>query len=205
MAIVVVMGAMFVVVMMVAVVMMMAAVMMIPAMMAAVITRRVRVVRMVMRFTRSVRVAGVGATFRIERCFDLDDARAQPLHHRLDDVIAPDAQAPTCYLRRQMAIAKMPGHPNQMLRVAATDFHQRLWRRHDLNQPAILEHQRIPAPQRNRIFKVKQKCQAPRARHRHPPAVTVVEIKHNRIGWRFDPAILSANFDGTDHYSQYMK
>src|SRR5262249_902616 len=39
----------------------------------------------------SVRRTGIGATFRIERRLDLDDARAEPLHHRLDDVIPADA------------------------------------------------------------------------------------------------------------------
>jgi hypothetical protein len=34
--------------------------------------------------------AGIGAALGIERRFDLDHARAEPLHHRLDDVIAPD-------------------------------------------------------------------------------------------------------------------
>ena len=34
---------------------------------------------------------GIGATFGIERRLDLDDARAQSRHHRLDDVIAADA------------------------------------------------------------------------------------------------------------------
>ena len=50
------------------------------------------VVRMVFRRMRMA-AAGIGAAFGIERRLDLDDARAEPLHHRLDDVIAPDAQA----------------------------------------------------------------------------------------------------------------
>src|ERR1700722_8436476 len=36
---------------------------------------------------------GIGAAFGIERRLDLDHARAEPLHHRLDDMIAPDTQA----------------------------------------------------------------------------------------------------------------
>src|SRR4051794_39512807 len=44
----------------------------------------------------------IGAALGIERRLDLDDARAQPLHHFLDDVIAPDAQAPAHDLGRQM-------------------------------------------------------------------------------------------------------
>ena len=42
---------------------------------------------------RRMRVAGIGAAFGIERRLDLDHARAKPFHHRLDHVIAADAQA----------------------------------------------------------------------------------------------------------------
>ena len=37
--------------------------------------------------------ARIGAAFGIERRLDLDDARAEPRHHRLDNVIAPDPEA----------------------------------------------------------------------------------------------------------------
>src|SRR5438876_8030501 len=60
--------------------------------------------------------AGIGATFGIERRLDLDDARSQSLHHRLDDVIAADAQAFTDDLRRQMPVAEVPGDSDQMMR-----------------------------------------------------------------------------------------
>ena len=69
-----------------------------------------------------VGMTGIGAAFGIERRLDLDDARAEPLHHRLDDVVAADAQALWHDLRRQMAIAEMPGDANQVRRIAAADF-----------------------------------------------------------------------------------
>jgi hypothetical protein len=69
-----------------------------------------------------VAAAGIGAAFGIERRIDLDHAGAEPLHHRLDDVIAPDPQALGHDLRRQMAVAEMPGDPNQMVRVGASDL-----------------------------------------------------------------------------------
>ena len=65
-------------------------------------------------FRRMGVTARVRAALGIERRLDLDDARAQPLHHRLDDVIASDAQAFRHDLGRQMAIAEMPGNPDQM-------------------------------------------------------------------------------------------
>ena len=159
--------------------------------------RRVVVRRMV----RRVRVAafGIGAAFGIERRFDLDHARAQSLHHRLDDMVAPDPQAARGDLRRQMAVAEMPGDPDQMLRISAADLDQRLRRRDNLNQPGIVEHQRVAAAQRDGIFQVEQEFKPARARHRHPPPVPIVEIEHDRIGRRQAPVVLSENFGGADH------
>src|SRR5713101_3022371 len=86
-----------------------------------------------------VTAAGIGAAFGIERRLDLDHARAEPLHHRLDDVIAPDPQTLGHDLRRQMAVAEMPGDANQMVRVGSPYLEQRLRRRYDFNQTSIVE------------------------------------------------------------------
>jgi hypothetical protein len=146
MAVVMVVTTMLVVMMMVVVivsfVMTMAVIMMAVAIVATMIVRRVA-----MRLIRRVRVilAGIGAALGVERRFDLDHPRAKPLHHRLDDVVAPDPQSAPRDLRRQMAVAKMPGETNQMLRVVTSDFQQRLRRGYDFDQPVILQHQRIAA------------------------------------------------------------
>ena len=143
--------------------------------------------------------AGIGAAFGIERRLDLDDARAQPLHHRLDDVIAADAQALRHDLRRQMAVAEMPGDPDQMQRIGAADLEQRLGGRDHLDQPAVFQHQRIAAAQRDGVFQIEQEFQPARARHRHPPPVPVVEIEHDGIGRGLRPAMLAQNVGRADH------
>ena len=143
--------------------------------------------------------AGIGAAFGIERRLDLDHARAEPLHHRLDDVIAPDPQALGHDLRRQMAVAEMPGDPDQMMRIGAADLEQRLRRRDHLDQPAVVEHQRVAAAQRDRVFQIEQEFEPARAGHRHPPPVPVVEIEHDGIGRRLAPAMLAANLRRADH------
>src|SRR5450432_1175936 len=112
-------------------------------------------------------VAGIGAAFGIERRLDLDHARAKPLHHRLDHMVAPDPQAFRHDLGRQMAVAEMPGDPNQVLRILSTNFEQRLRRRDDFDQPVIVEHQRVAAAQRNRVFQIEQELQPLRAGHRN--------------------------------------
>jgi hypothetical protein len=173
------------------VVVMMTVIMMI---MRRMIMRRVRG-----RLARMGVAAGIGAAFGIERRLDLDDARAKPLHHRLDDVIAPDPQAFWHDLRRQMPIAEMPGDSDQMQGIGAPDLDQRLGRGNHLDQPSVFQHQRIAAAQGDRVFEVKQKFQSARARHRHPPPVPVVETEHDGVGRCLRPAMLALNLRGADH------
>src|SRR5581483_917624 len=96
-------------------------------------------------------------------------------------------------LGRQMPVAEMPGDADQMMRIGALDLEQRLWRCHDLDQPAILQHQRVAAAQGDGVLEVEQEFQAARARHRHAPPVTVVEIEHDGVGRRLRPAMLPSN------------
>ena len=148
-AVVMLVLAMFVVVMIVVVVVTM-------IMMMAVIVRAMRMTGVVVCGFRVGVTAGIGAALGIERRLDLDDSRAQPLHHRLDDVIPADAQPLPHDLRRQMAVAEMPGDADQMLRIIAADFRQRFRRSHHFNQTAVFQHQRIAATQRDRVFQVEQ-------------------------------------------------
>ena len=147
---------------------------------------------------------GIGAAFGIERRFDLDQAGAEPLDHRLDDMIAPDAQRLGHDLGRQMAIAEMPGDADQMMRIAALDLDQRLGGGDHLDQPAVLKHQRIAAAQRCGIFEVEQEGQSARTGHRHAPTMTIVEIEHDRVGRRFRPPMLRLDLRRADHVSLFL-
>jgi len=183
---------------MVAVMMVVTMVMIVAVMVSATLVRGMTVPRMIMRII-GVRVAGIGAAFRIERRFDLDQARAQPSQHRLDHMIPADAQSPLRDLGRQMPIAEVPGKPHQMLRIAPPDFQERLGRRHHLDQPAIFEHKRVAAAQGDRIFQIEQEFQPTRALHHRPPTVAIVKIEHDAIGRRLAPAMLSPNLYGPNH------
>jgi hypothetical protein len=98
-----------------------------------------------------------------------------------------------------MAVAEMPGDADQMLRIVTANFQQRLRRRHDLDQPAIIEHQRVSATQRDRILEVQQEFKPARARHRHSPPVAIIEVEHDGIGWRLAPVMLTPYLRGADH------
>lgn len=142
---------------------------------------------------------GVGAALRIERRFDFDDRGAKPAHHVLDHMIAPDAKPSGCDLRLQMPVAEMPSDAHQVMRIVAADFGQRLRRRDDFDEAAILERQRITAAKRYRRFQIEQEFKSTRSHHREPPAMTVVKIKHNGIGGRLRPAMLRLNLGRADH------
>lgn len=150
-------------------------------------------------FRRMLVSARIGAALGIERRFDLNHPRAQALHHRLDNVIAPDPQALGRDLRRQMAVAEVPGDPDQMVRVSPTYFDQRLRRRDDFDQSVVVEHQGVAAAQRDRVFQIQQELKSARTRHRHPPPVPIVEIEHDGVGRRLRPVILAEDLRGADH------
>ena len=158
-----------------------------------------RPVVVMMRIIMPARRLGIGSTFRIERRLDLDYARTKPFDHRLDDMIAADAQALGHDLRRQMAVAEMPGEPHQVMRIGGPDLQQRLRCRDDLDQAAILEHERIAPAQGDGVLEVEQECEPACAGHRHPPAVPVIEIEHDGIGGGLSPSMLSKHTCGADH------
>ena len=193
MAVMVVVVAMLVVVIVVAVVMI--------VMVIIVLVRRMIMpgVVSVIFMRMAMAAAGIGAALGIERRLDLDHARAETFHHGLDHMVAADPQALSHDLRRQMTVAEMPADPDQMLRIVAADFGQRLRRRHHLDQPAVFQNQRVAAAQRHRVFKVEQEFQPARTGHRHPPPMAVVEAKHDGIGRRLIPAVMRQHARGPDH------
>ena len=199
-AMVVLVTTMFIVVMMVMAVIIMVVMIMV-VIVVMVVTMRVVVAGMMRMVVMCVamRRAGIGAAFRIERRLDLHDARTEPLHQRLDHVIPADAQALRHELRRQMTVAEMPGDPDQVMRVGPLDLQQRLGRGDHLDQPAVLQHQRIAASERDSAFEIEQKLQSARAGHHHSAAMPVVEIEHDGVGRRFLPAMLPENLGGADH------
>ncbi|MDA9436719.1 hypothetical protein XH88_33975 [Bradyrhizobium sp. CCBAU 51627] len=125
-------------------------VIMIMVMMAMIVVTMMRMIVVRLRMAS----ISVSATLGIERRLDLDHARAKPLHHRLDDVVAANAQGFGHELRRQMAVAEVPGHADQMMRVAAADLQQRLGRRDHLDQPSVFQHERVSTAQRDRVLEV---------------------------------------------------
>ena len=143
--------------------------------------------------------SGIGAAFGIERRVDLDHARAQALDHFLDHMVAADAQPFGHDLRRQMAVAEMPGEPHQMAGIGTPDFDQRLRRCDHLDQAAVFQHQSVAAPQGDGVFEIEQEFQSARPRHRHAATMTIVEIENDGICRRLCPVVLAFDLSRADH------
>src|SRR5207302_5638200 len=102
--------AMLVMMMMVIMMVMMPVVIKVVAMfMRGMIVRRMIMSGMRRRGLGRVGMSGIGAAFGIERRLDLDDARAKPLHHRLDDVVETAEQTHRPDLRRPVPVPHAPG------------------------------------------------------------------------------------------------
>jgi hypothetical protein len=159
----------------------------------------VMLMTMVIMIIVSMAGLGVGPAFRIERRLDLDDARPQPLHHRFDHMVPANSQALGQDLGRQVPVAEMPGEPHQMMRIAGANFEQRLGRRHDLDQPAVLQHQGIATAKRGGVLEVEQECEPAGPGHRQTATVAIVEIEQDGIGSGLFPTMLPEHARGADH------
>ena len=97
---------------------------------------------------------GVGAALRLERRVDGGDLRAEAFQQRLDRRIALEPQPALQHLHRHMAVAEMPGEPRQRRQIGGARLDQRLGLGHHLDQPAVVEHQRIVGAQPHRLGEI---------------------------------------------------
>lgn len=97
-------------------------------------------------------VAVIGAMYRLEGFRDFGHRGAETFEHRLDDMVALDEDAFFLDLRREMAIAEMPGKFDLVDDVPGPNFQQRLLGGNHLDmtgvifkfeQVAVLQHHRL--------------------------------------------------------------
>lgn len=129
----------------------------------------------------------IGAAFRIERSLDGRDRGAEAFQHGLDDMVSADAQLLAEKFGRQVAVAEMPGDPHEMGGVAGRHLGQRLRRRLDGDDAAVLEQQPVAMAQRNRVRQVEQEGRAAFGRHRDAPAMAGVEIEDDGVDGGLGP------------------
>src|SRR5882757_6326890 len=116
----------------------------------------------------------IGAGLRIERRLDLADRAAQANDHLLDDMVPADADAVGAELGRQMAVAEMPGQPDQILGRAGADLQERLRQRLDPDIAAALQLEAVAVPQQPRVRKVEEQLGAAGGAEHQAPAMAIV-------------------------------
>ena len=97
----------------------------------------------------------VGAALWIEWRPYFDYVGAELACHLGYDVIAPDTQRHCEYLRRNVPIAQVPSNAGGLQRIRAADFQKRFRRSNNLDQPSVLQDQRIPAVQLSDVRQIK--------------------------------------------------
>jgi hypothetical protein len=123
----------------------------------------------------------VGAPLGIESRINRGHERTEPDQHGLDDMIAADAQAIAEQLRRQMAVAKMPGDTDEMGLILRRDLDQRLRRRLDGDDPPVLQQEAVAVAKRDGARQVKQKGQPTPGRHRHASPMPRIEVEDHSV------------------------
>ena len=136
----------------------------------AIIVARVMVMVVVMRMIVMMmaviaRGRGIGATLRFERSVERDDLRAQALQQRLDRRIAFEPQPALQHLDRHMPVAEVPGKPRQRRKIRRAHLDQWFGLGHDLNESAVVEHQRVVGAQPHSFDKIELDAGAFNAEH----------------------------------------
>jgi hypothetical protein len=140
----------------------------------------------------SLSAARIGAPQGVERFMDGSHMRAQPDEHVADHVVAQDEDAVRLDLRREVAVADVPGKFGKFLRRMAGDFHERLFGRDHLDEPAILEFEHVAMLEENGLGEVHHhhifmdELQAP------APQMALLVIEHDEVEGNALPLSLPA-------------
>jgi len=154
------------VIVLVVVTVMMVVVAVVMTVIVSIIVARVMVmVVVVMMMAVIARGRGIGATLRFERSVERDDLRAQALQQRLDRRIAFEPQPALQHLDRHMPVAEVPGKPRQRRKIRRAHLDQWFGLGHDLNESAVVEHQRVVGAQPHSFGKIELDAGAFNAEH----------------------------------------
>jgi hypothetical protein len=124
----------------------------------------------------------VRAAFRLERRFDRHRLGAERDQQRLGRRFTAHAQRPAPDLGRDVPVAQMPSEPRQRRQVGRADFQYRLGRRHDFNETAIVQHQRVVGAQPRRGRKIEFDGRAFDADHRAARHTALLGVQNDGVG-----------------------
>lgn len=123
-------------------------------------------VRLLLPMTMGMPVPrGIGACFRIKRCTNGVDVTAQPPHHVGNHMIVADENTLFLDHGRQMPVAQMPRHTQQMQRVVTSHFQQVFLLRFNPHDTAVFQQQSFASAEQAGMLQIEQ----------HPLARTQIE------------------------------
>lgn len=96
----------------------------------------------------------IGAALRVEGLVDLANLRPQSPQHVGQDMIALDEQPVRLDLAGGVSVSEMPGQPREVM---AADLQEVLLGRDHLDQPSVLEFERIALAKAGRRGQVHEK------------------------------------------------
>jgi hypothetical protein len=142
----------------------------------------------------------IGAALRLERSFHHRHGGAETARHLLQHAVASDADAVGQQLRRDVAIAEMPGEAGEVMGVACNDLRHRLFRRDYRNDAAIIELQAVAVLKMSRLSEVQQEGHIPLPAHGDAAAVAAIMRQHHTVGGaRRIPGAGGKDLIGADH------
>jgi len=127
------------------------------------------------------RRTAIGAAFGIEGRLDLVHMAAQAFDHLGDYVVGADADAVVANLRRQVAIADMPGNTRHVDGVMGVDFQQRFRRSPHQYGLAIVQHDTVAIAQVRHLAQIQQKLVPTLAFQHDAAAMTMVIVQHHLV------------------------
>ena len=107
--------------------------------------------------------------------------RAQADHHVLQHMIGLNVERIGGDFGGRVPVADMPSDARQRLATGRVDLEQIFHRRHDFDEPAPLDLERVAVGEVGRLRQIEQERVALVGRHRHAPAIARLAIQGHRI------------------------
>ena len=170
------------------------------AMVMVVVSVDGRVIMTMMRVYGAALGFCIGAAFGVERRLERNHSRAKAHDHRLDHGIAADAQSLRHDFGRQMAVAEVPGDAGHRQRVCGPYFRQRFGLGDHFHHAPVLEPQTVSAAKHRCLLEVEQEFEPADPVHDDAPAITCVEVEHDRVRWSARPMSGRNDFVSAQHH-----
>lgn len=152
-----------------------------PVVMIVVVPVIMMVVMIMVMMPMIVRVAGIGAAYRLERLANVRHGRSEPFQHVLDHVVAQQKNAILFDLRGEMPVADVPAELGEMDRIERADFVEFFLAGHDFHLAAVVEDKPVACLQHDRFDEVDQHAVAMLEFEHAAAQVPFVMLQHKHV------------------------